>query len=48
MGTWYKIKFNLKFNMYFVCQKDLLVEGTLEEFEEIFKDKLKTPPEETF
>ncbi len=40
MGTWYKLKFNLKFNMYFVCQKDLLVEGTLEEFEEIFKDKL--------
>ena len=40
MGTWYRLKFNLKLNPNIVCQKDLLVEGTLEEFEEIFKDKL--------
>ncbi len=40
MGTWYRLKFNLKLNPNIVCQKDLLVEGTLDEFEEIFKDKL--------
>ncbi len=40
MGTWYKFKFNLKVNVFTICQKDLIVEGTLEEFEEIFKDKL--------
>ena len=27
-------------NNCIICQKDLLKEGTLEEFEEIFKDKL--------
>ena len=30
-----------------MCQKDLIVEGTIEEFEELFADKLvrKTPKE---
>ena len=40
MGTWYKISLNLKYNSFFACQKDLIVEGTLEEFEELFADKL--------
>ena len=31
---------NRKVNVFTICQKDLIVEGTLEEFEEIFKDKL--------
>ncbi len=28
------------FNRRFICQKDLITEGTIEEFEEIFKDKI--------
>ena len=40
MGSWFRIKLDFKINMFLICQKDLLVEGTLEEFEEIFKDKL--------
>ena len=40
MGSWYRLIFDFKINNLFICQKDLLVEGTLEEFEEIFKDKL--------
>ena len=40
MGTWYKISLNLKYNSFFACQKDLIVEGTIEEFEELFADKL--------
>ncbi len=41
MGDWYKIYFYFphKSNI-FLCQKDLLVEGTLEEFENLFEDKL--------
>ncbi len=40
MGSWFRIKLDFKINMFLICQKDLLVEGTLDEFEEIFKDKL--------
>ena len=40
MGSWFRIKLDFKINMFLICQKDLLVEGTMEEFEEIFKDKL--------
>ena len=40
MGAWYKFKYNLTINVFTVCQKDLIVEGTLEEFEELFADKL--------
>lgn len=41
MGTWYTFKFDLKMNNFFVCQKDLLVEGTLEEFEKLFEGKIE-------
>ena len=27
--------------MYFVCQKDLLIEGSLEEFEKLFEGKIQ-------
>ena len=49
MGAWYKFKYNLTINVFTVCQKDLIVEGTLEEFEELFADKLvrKTPEEQS-
>lgn len=40
MGTFYTFKFNLKMNKFFVCQKDLIVEGSIEEFEKLFEDKL--------
>ena len=40
MGTWYRFKYNTKINILAVCQKNLIVEGTLEEFEELFADKL--------
>ena len=40
MGAWYKFKYNLTINVFTVCQKDLIVEGTIEEFEELFADKL--------
>lgn len=41
LGEWYQIYYYFPYkNLRFVCQKDLLVEGTLEEFEELFKDKL--------
>lgn len=40
-GDWYHIifKFPHKSFRYF-CQKDLLIDGTLEDFERIFKDKI--------
>ena len=40
MGTWYDFKFNLKVNNLFVCQKDLITQGSIEEFEQLFKDKI--------
>ena len=40
-GEWYHIVFYFPHkNVYFICQKDLIKEGTIEEFEEIFKDKI--------
>lgn len=41
MGEWYKFYFYFphKSNM-FICEKKSLIEGTLEEFEELFRDKL--------
>ena len=41
MGDWYKFYFYFphKSNI-FICEKKSLVEGTLEEFEELFKDRL--------
>ena len=46
-GNFYHIKFYFPWDPNFICQKDLIVEGTLEEFEELFADKLvrKTPKE---
>ena len=38
-GEWYHIFFLFGFKSpYFVCQKDLLVQGTIEEFERLFDD----------
>ena len=39
MGEWYHIYVKSK-DGRFICQKDLLTNGTLEEFEEFFKDKI--------
>lgn len=41
MGDWYKFYFYFphKSNI-FICEKKSLVEGTPEEFEELFKDRL--------
>ena len=39
MGEWYHIYLNNK-NGRFVCQKNLICTGTLEEFEELFIDKI--------
>ena len=49
MGTCYRFKYNTKINILAVCQKNLIVEGTIEEFEELFADKLvrKTPEEQS-
>ncbi len=39
-GEWYHIVFRSKFDQgRFVCQKDLLVKGTIEEFESLFEEK---------
>ena len=38
---WYEFEFcSPHKNIYFVCQKNLLVEGTLEEFEKLFQEKM--------
>lgn len=38
---WYRLVFYYSSrNQYFVCKKKLLVEGTIEEFEALFKNKL--------
>lgn len=40
-GEWYHMVFYFPHKIvYYVCQKDLITEGTIEEFEELFKDKL--------
>lgn len=39
-GDFYEICFYLPWDQGFICQKDLIVEGTIEEFEELFADKL--------
>ena len=41
MGEWYQIYFYFPYRApYFACQKDLLVEGTIEEFEILFEGKI--------
>ena len=38
-GEWYQIIFYFPYKLAeCICQKDLIVEGTIEEFEELFKD----------
>ena len=44
-GEWYQIYFNIGFrNNYMICQKDLIVKGTLEEYEKLFGDKIVRSP----
>lgn len=41
MGEWYHISFGKKLGLgRFVCQKDLLVKGTIEDFEKLFEGKI--------
>ena len=43
MGDWYHILFCFpKKSLYYVCQKNLLVEGTLEEFEKLFEGEIQS------
>lgn len=40
-GEWYAFKFFLPNKSgYFICQKDLIVEGTIEDFEKLFEGKI--------
>lgn len=40
-GSWYEIRFYYpKGSMFFICQKDLIVEGSIEQFEKLFKEKI--------
>ena len=40
-GEWYQITFYFGYkNAFFICQKDLIKQGTIAEFEEMFADKL--------
>ena len=41
-GEWYHIIFKFPHKSFrYLCQKDLLINGSLEEFEKIFEDKIK-------
>lgn len=41
-GEWYYLIFQYSDrDLYFVCQKDLLTEGSIEDFEDLFKDKIE-------
>lgn len=40
-GAWYSFDFYFpNKNIYLICQKDLIVEGTIEEFEKLFEGKI--------
>lgn len=40
-GEWYKFEFCLPGNSQrFICQKDLITQGTIEDFEKLFADKI--------
>lgn len=40
-GEWYKITFNFPYkSQRFICQKDLIIQGTIEDFESLFSDKI--------
>lgn len=42
MGDWYDIIFYFPHKyMFFICQKNLLLQGTIDEFEGLFPDKIK-------
>ena len=46
-GEWYDIIFYFPYkSVGFICQKDLIVEGTIEEFEKLFEDKIVRKHEE--
>ena len=41
-GEWYEINFSgIKHKGFFVCQKDLLTKGTIEEFEKLFEGRIE-------
>ncbi|MDE6355965.1 MAG: hypothetical protein K2L67_01855 [Clostridia bacterium] len=41
LGEWYIVKFYFPVNLrWVICQKDLIVEGTIEEFEQLFEGKI--------
>ena len=41
-GEWYEINFSgNKYKGYFVCQKDLLTKGSIEEFEKLFEGRIE-------
>lgn len=41
VGEWYVFNFFFPHkNRYFVCQKDLIVEGSLDDFEKLFEEKI--------
>ena len=40
MGEFYWISFYLPKSIYFICQKNLISEGSIEEFEKLFRDKI--------
>lgn len=42
-GDWYLITFKGDITDNIICQKDLLVQGSIEDFENTFKDKIKYP-----
>ena len=39
-GDWYYIRFKFDITASVVCQKNLIVEGTIEDFEKLFADKI--------
>ncbi len=41
LGDWYIVRFYFPINLrWFICQKDLIVEGTIEDFEKLFEGKI--------
>ncbi len=45
MGDWYHIVFFAPYKAsYFICQKDLLVQGTIQQFEQIFAGNIVSRP----
>ena len=40
-GEWYEIHFKNTYREIFFCQKNLITQGTLEEFEKLFEDKIE-------